>query len=61
MSGDDFVVKIVRIDFDGDEIVFDVQGEWFLVKNFEGVDDEKFEWVVRVKEEDLERVVKVLE
>lgn len=39
----------------------DVQGEWSLVKNFEGADDEKSEWIVRAKEEDLERAVKVLE
>lgn len=60
-SGDDLAAKTARIDLDGDETVPDVQGEWSLVKNFEGADDEKSEWVVRAKEEDLERAVKVLE
>ncbi|XAO24488.1 hypothetical protein I312_103289 [Cryptococcus bacillisporus CA1280] len=60
-SGGDLAAKTARIDLDGDEEVPDVQGEWSLVKNFEGADDEESEWVVRAKEEDLDRAVKVLE
>ncbi|KAL0245626.1 hypothetical protein I308_104760 [Cryptococcus tetragattii IND107] len=60
-NGGDFAAKTARIDLEGDEEVPDVQGEWSLVKNFEGADDEESEWVVRAKEEDLDRAAKVLE
>jgi hypothetical protein len=51
--------KSARIDVeDGEE---EVEGEWVLSENYEGAEEGSLDWVVKAKEDDLERAVKVLE
>ncbi|KAK4684762.1 hypothetical protein P7C73_g5402, partial [Tremellales sp. Uapishka_1] len=48
-----------RIDVDQQEE--DVEGEWELRENYQGAEDGEKEWIVKAKEDDLEKAVKILE
>ncbi|WVN90844.1 uncharacterized protein L203_106087 [Cryptococcus depauperatus CBS 7841] len=53
--------KVARIDLEGDNDVPAIQGEWVLEKNYNDGDNSESEWFVRAKEEDLDKVTKILE
>lgn len=58
-NGDSIAAKTARIDLDAEEEA--VEGEWEIRANYEGADDKTLNWVVRAKEEDLDKAVAVLD
>lgn len=58
-SGNDLAAKTARIDLDGEEAA--PEYEWEVRANYEGADDSTLDWIVRAKEEDLDRAVEILE
>ncbi|WWD19650.1 hypothetical protein CI109_104112 [Kwoniella shandongensis] len=61
-SGDGLAAKAARIDLDAEEQNSgDVEGEFEIVENYKDAVDGELEWSVRAKEEDLDKVVSILE
>ncbi|TXT10874.1 hypothetical protein VHUM_02379 [Vanrija humicola] len=58
-NGDSIAAKTARIDLDAEDEP--VEGEWEIRANYEGAGDEALSWVVRAKEEDLDKAVAVLD
>ncbi|KAL1412774.1 hypothetical protein Q8F55_000522 [Vanrija albida] len=59
-NGDSLAAKTARIDLDAEDEA-PVEGEWEIRANYEGADDKTLNWVVRAKEEDLDKAVAVLD
>ncbi|WVR07663.1 hypothetical protein IAU60_004705 [Kwoniella sp. DSM 27419] len=61
-NGNSLAAKTARIDIGGDDEVPELEeGQWELVENYQDAQDGEQEWVVRAKEEDLDKAVSVLE
>ena len=61
-NGDSLASKTARIDLDGDGVDDEVtEGNWELRENYVDAPDGDLNWVVRAKEEDLDKAVAVLE
>ncbi|KAK8853234.1 hypothetical protein IAR55_003936 [Kwoniella newhampshirensis] len=61
-SGNGLAAKAARIDLSGDDQgEGDVEGEFELVENYKDAVEGELEWSVRAKEEDLDKVVGILE
>lgn len=60
-AGDDLAAKTARIDLDASDDAEAPEGEFELRANYEGADDSTLDWIVRAKEEDLDKAVAVLD
>ena len=59
-NGDDLAAKTARIDLNGGDDTSASEGDWELRQNFEEADEAEMDWMIRAKEEDLDKVVAML-
>jgi hypothetical protein len=62
-NGNSSAAQAARIDFDGgdNQEAEDVTGNWEVIQNYQDGDDSEQEWTVKGKEENLDKLVSILE
>jgi hypothetical protein len=62
-GGLSLAAQAARIDIDGgnDQDAEEISGNWELIQNYQDGDDSESEWTVRGKEENLDKLVSILE
>lgn len=62
-GGNSSAAQAARIDFDGgdEQEAEEITGNWEVIQNYQDGDDSEQEWTVRGKEENLDKLVSILE
>lgn len=62
-DGVSLAAQAARIDLDGgaEQQAEDIEGSWQVIQNYQDGDDSELEWAVRGKEENLDKLVSILE
>jgi len=62
-NGVSHAAQAARIDTDGgdDQDAEEITGNWEMIQNYQDADDSEQEWTVRGKEENLDKLVSILE